>query len=86
MAEAVEVAGKILHELEAVSKANPSRSSLSDSRHSSSGFVETNIRRGKASSIISDSDGSTLQESLSGMATPPPPPPPHYGNMSMRGN
>ncbi|KAI0710732.1 hypothetical protein C8Q76DRAFT_678336 [Earliella scabrosa] len=75
MAEAVEVAGKILHELEAVSKANPSRSSLSDSRHSSSGFVETNIRRGKASSIISDSDGSTVQESLSGMATPPPPPP-----------
>lgn len=80
MPEAVEVAGKILHELEAVSKpANSSRTSLSltDSRHSSSGFVETNIRRGKASSIVSDSDGSTVGlDSTGSVATPPPPPPP----------
>ena len=75
MPEAVEAAGKILHELEAVSKANPSRSSLSDSRHSSSGFVETNIRRGKASSIMSDSDASTVQESVQGATFPPPLPP-----------
>ncbi|RPD53925.1 hypothetical protein L226DRAFT_538834 [Lentinus tigrinus ALCF2SS1-7] len=75
MPEAVEAAGKILHELEAVSKMNPSRSSLSDSRHSSSGFVETNIRRGKASSIMSDSDASTVQESAYGVASPPPLPP-----------
>ncbi|KAI0738229.1 hypothetical protein C8Q80DRAFT_1292532 [Daedaleopsis nitida] len=74
MPEAVEAAGKILHDLEAVSKLNQSRSSLADSRHSSSGFVETNIRRGKASSMMSDSDGSTVHEagSISGVATPPP--------------
>lgn len=72
MPEAVEAAGKILHDLEAVSRLNQSRSSLS-----SSGFVETNIRRGKASSIMSDSDGSTVHDasSISRVATPPPPPP-----------
>ncbi|TFK90728.1 hypothetical protein K466DRAFT_516707 [Polyporus arcularius HHB13444] len=75
MPEAVEAAGKILHELEAVSKANHSRTSLSDSRPSSSGFVETNIRRGKASSIMSESDDSTVQDSVYGAAPPPPLPP-----------
>lgn len=85
MLEAVEAAGKILHDLEAVSKANTSRSSLADSRHSSSGFVETNIRRGKASSMISDSDGSTVQESLNGtLATPPPLPPKEDGDAGRR--
>ncbi|KAI0773107.1 hypothetical protein BD413DRAFT_539189 [Trametes elegans] len=84
MPEAVEAAGKILHDLEAVSKpTNASRASLSlsDSRRSSSGFVETNIRRGKASSIISDSDGSTvgLDSASSAASSPPPPPPPKDG-------
>lgn len=77
MSEAVEAAGKILHELEAVSKANTSHSSLSDSRRSSSNIVETNIRRGKASSIM-DSDDSTvqdLQESVSSLNPPPQLPP-----------
>lgn len=84
MPEAVEAAGKILHELEAVSKpVNSSQSSLSetDSRHSSSRFVETNIRRGKASSIVSDSDGSTVGlDSVGSVTTPPPPPPPKDGD------
>ncbi|KAH9847776.1 hypothetical protein C2E23DRAFT_847419 [Lenzites betulinus] len=81
MPEAVETAGKILHDLGAASKAaSSSRSSLSSlthSRRSSSGFVETNIRRGKASSIVSDSDDSTVGLGSSGsVATPPPPSPP----------
>ncbi|KAI0631410.1 hypothetical protein C8Q77DRAFT_1218908 [Trametes polyzona] len=89
MPEAVEVAGKILHELEAVAKpANSSRTSLSltDSRRSSSGIVETNIRRGKASSIVSDSDGSTVGlDSTSSIATQPPPPlPPKDGESSRK--
>ncbi|KAI9060832.1 hypothetical protein FKP32DRAFT_1632308 [Trametes sanguinea] len=79
MPEAVEAAGKILHDLEAVSKpSNSSRTSLtlSESRPSSSGIIETHIRRGKASSIVSDSDGSTVGLDSSGVSTPPPPPPP----------
>ncbi|KAI0824412.1 hypothetical protein BC628DRAFT_1379436 [Trametes gibbosa] len=80
MPEAVETAGRILHDLDAVSRpASSSQSSLSltHSRRSSSGFVETNIRRGKASSIVSDSDGSTIGLDSSGsVATPPPPSPP----------
>ena len=77
MPTAVESAGKILHDLEAISKANSSRTSLSDSRHSSSGFFEATIRRGKASSLMTDSDGSTVQESSgsSAVAAPPPLPP-----------
>ena len=76
MPEAVEAAGKILHELEAaVRPTNGSRTSLTDSRPSSSGIIETHIRRGKASSIVSDSDGSTIGlDSASSVATPPPPP------------
>lgn len=69
----VETAGKILHDLEAVSKANPSRSSLSDSRRMSSGFFEATIRRTKGFSIVTDSDGSTIQDGA--VATPPPLPP-----------
>ncbi|TBU43722.1 hypothetical protein BD309DRAFT_959936 [Dichomitus squalens] len=76
MPTAVESAGKILHDLEAISKANPSRTSLSDSRHSSSGFFEATIRRGKASSLMTDSDGSTVQESTGSSVTNPPPLPP----------
>lgn len=79
----VESAGKILHELEAVSKANSSRTSLSDSRPSSSGFFEANIRRGKASSILTDSDGSTIQDhsGSSVIATPPPLPPKEFAEL-----
>ncbi|CDO76841.1 hypothetical protein BN946_scf185033.g38 [Trametes cinnabarina] len=80
MPEAVEAAGKILHDLEAHSKpSNSSRTSLtlSESRPSSSGFVETHIRRGKASSVVTDSEGSTVGlDSAGSVATPPPPPPP----------
>ncbi|KAI8977767.1 hypothetical protein BD414DRAFT_517021 [Trametes punicea] len=80
MPEAVEAAGKILHDLEAVSKSiNGSRTSLtiSDGRPSSSGIVETHIRRAKAYSIVTDSDESTVGlDSASSVATPPPPPPP----------
>ncbi|KAI0643396.1 hypothetical protein C8Q79DRAFT_1074629 [Trametes meyenii] len=84
MPEAVEVAGKILHDIEAVAKpagSSQSSLSLSDSRLSSSGFVETNIRRGKASSIVSDSDGSTVGlDSASSVAVQAPPPlPPKEG-------
>ena len=75
MAEAVEAAGKILHDLDAVSKANASNTSLSDSRHSGSSAFEASIRRPNASSILSDSDGSTVQEAPSRAVTPPPLPP-----------
>ena len=73
----VESAGKILHELEAVSKGNVSRSSLTDSRRLSSGFFEATIRRAKASSIMADSDGSTIQDGAGSsiIITPPPLPP-----------
>ncbi|KAI0354500.1 hypothetical protein OH77DRAFT_1426094 [Trametes cingulata] len=88
MPEAVEAAGKILHDIEAVSKpSNGSRTSLTDSRRSSSGFVEAHIRRGKASSIVSDSDGSTvgLDSTSSVMTPPPPPPPPKDGEEAHKG-
>ncbi|KAI1793644.1 hypothetical protein LXA43DRAFT_999787 [Ganoderma leucocontextum] len=77
MPATVESAGKILHDLEAVSKANASRTSLSDSHRLSSGFFEATIRRAKASSIMTDSDGSTIQDGAGSntVATPPPPPP-----------
>ncbi|KAH9895675.1 hypothetical protein C8Q73DRAFT_644565 [Cubamyces lactineus] len=87
MPEAVEAAGKILHDLEAVARPmNGSRTSLTDSRPSLSGIIETHIRRGKASSIVSDSDGSTIGlDSASSVATPPPPPlPPKDGEESRK--
>ncbi|PIL34683.1 hypothetical protein GSI_03463 [Ganoderma sinense ZZ0214-1] len=79
----VESAGKILHELEAVSKANASRSSLSESRRLSSGFFEATIRRGKASSLMTDGDGSTIQDGAGSSinVTPPPLPPKDDGEL-----
>jgi 1-phosphatidylinositol-3-phosphate 5-kinase len=76
-----EGADKILQELEAVSEPLPRsvRSSFSENSHlSSSGFIETNIRRGKASSILSkDSDATTIGElSLNSEHGEPPVPPP----------
>ncbi|GBE86058.1 hypothetical protein SCP_0805820 [Sparassis crispa] len=80
MSEAVEAAGKILHDLE-------TSTNLAASWHSSaatsdttpvttSSFLETNIRRGKSSSIISsDSQGTVGVVSSSSSATPPPVPP-----------
>ncbi|KAI0701295.1 hypothetical protein BC835DRAFT_236879 [Cytidiella melzeri] len=70
---------KILHDLEAVSEPTPRsvRSSWSDQSHlSSSGFVETNIRRGKTASIMStDSDATTVGgHSRSSHHTEPPGP------------
>ncbi|KAH9915577.1 uncharacterized protein BXZ73DRAFT_92596 [Epithele typhae] len=73
MPEPAEAAGKILHDLEAVAKANSSRSSLP-----SVGAFEAHIHRPKASSILG-SDGSTVQENVSRSTTPPPPVPPKEG-------
>ncbi len=68
-ASSKEAADKILQELEAASESTPRsvRSSWSDHASlSSSGFVETNIRRGKTSSIMStDSDATTTGERIS---------------------
>ncbi|KAH9943601.1 hypothetical protein B0H21DRAFT_695546 [Amylocystis lapponica] len=77
-AEAIELAGKIMQDVEA----NPSlagswHSSVSDGHTSSSGFVETRIRRGKTSSVMSGSSDSTVtaDSSPSRSVTPPPLPP-----------
>lgn len=79
MPEAVEAAGRILHGLEAVSKPpSSSRSSTSDS-HGSSHLVETNIRRGKTSSMISmESELSTVGKGSDGSAAAPIPPPKEF--------
>lgn len=76
-----EVIDKMLHDLEVVSASESSASrrvpSISESQPSSSGF-ETNIRRGKASSLISvESDTSTIgpPNGDSQASTPPPLPP-----------
>ncbi|KAI0922409.1 hypothetical protein AcV7_005948 [Taiwanofungus camphoratus] len=79
--EAVEAVGKILHEFYDV-EVNPSladswRSSSSNTPSSYSGFVETNIRRGKTASIMSaDSDVTVEAESDASPDVIPPPPPP----------
>lgn len=73
---------KVLHELEAAAEPQGAhgiqstvRSAASDARTSaSSAFVETNIRRGKASSIMSSSSSSTDIAERSTSAPPPPPP------------
>ena len=59
----VESAGKILHELEAVSKGNVSRSSLTDSRRLSSGFFEATIRDRKSTRLNSSHSGESRMPS-----------------------
>lgn len=79
-ASSKEAADKILQELEAASELPPRsvRSSWSDHTPASSGIVETNIRRGKTSSIMTnDSDKTTVGEhTLNGNYPEPPAPPP----------
>lgn len=85
MPEAVEAAGKILQGFDGnphVISTSPTptdsqRNSLTDSQISSSSFVETNIRRGKASSILSSESDSTIdaESQKSSFLTPPPLPP-----------
>ncbi|CAL1702515.1 unnamed protein product [Somion occarium] len=70
-------ADKILHVLDGVFEKPRSRRNSGSDSQGSSGFVETNIRRGKASSIMStDSDTLTIgPDSIDGHGKPPPPPP-----------
>ncbi|EMD31168.1 hypothetical protein CERSUDRAFT_89288 [Gelatoporia subvermispora B] len=78
MPEAVEAAGKILHSMEASASPTTSVYGLPpDSQPSSSGFVETKIRRGKASSVMSSDNASTISagSDTSRGITPPPLPP-----------
>ncbi|KZT66473.1 hypothetical protein DAEQUDRAFT_714832 [Daedalea quercina L-15889] len=74
-----EDAGKLLHELEANASVIQTWRSSGSSNSSASGFVETNIRRGKSASIIStDSDASSTSTESGGLRrrlTPPPLPP-----------
>lgn len=80
-----ETADKILHDLEANSSMTDSwRHSGSNAPSSSSGFVETHIRRGKTASIIStESDVTTGADSSWSQDATPPPPPPKDGNDSL---
>lgn len=92
MPEAGGAAGKILHGFEEISRTSSpagSRSdSLSSSQVSSSSFVETNISRGKASSIISGGSDSTIDADGQESASDAPPPPPKDGTevLDDRGN
>ncbi|KAF7799169.1 hypothetical protein EIP86_010400 [Pleurotus ostreatoroseus] len=75
-ATGVEKVDRVLQELEAASENTGSgsvRTSTSDHRDrlSASGFVETNIKRGKASSILSSIDS----DAAGGEGLPPTPPP-----------
>ena len=72
-----EDAGKLLHDLEANAHVVHTWRSTSSDNSSTSGFVETNIRRGKSASMIStDSDASTAPPGdLDRSLTPPPLPP-----------
>lgn len=70
---------KMLQELEAASEPSTVRSSISSSASdkrtsTSSAFVETNIRRGKASSVISAESTSTVGEQPTSPVLPTPPP------------
>lgn len=79
---APETADKVLHDLEAnASSTNSWRSSASATPSSSSGFVETHIRRGKTASIIStNSDATTGAESTNSLDWTAPPLPPKDGS------
>lgn len=76
--EAVESAGKILHEIESVtSEWSRSSSAISTSHASSSGFFDAHIRRGKASSIMSVESDVTIgpdNSSIHNLIPPAPPP------------
>ncbi|KAI0071370.1 hypothetical protein K474DRAFT_1669074 [Panus rudis PR-1116 ss-1] len=75
-AEAVD---KILHGLDVSPEHIRTRKYSGTESQGSSGFVETNIRRGKAASLMStDSDHSTIgpESNSSNLLSPPPPPPP----------
>lgn len=87
-APSAEEVSKILQGLEAASETSDSRrGSVSEASHaSSSGFLETTIRRGKAASIMSSSsDGSTLglNSSSSSSSELPPPVPTKGGSTSI---
>ncbi|THG96523.1 hypothetical protein EW026_g5325 [Hermanssonia centrifuga] len=86
-AAAVDRVDKVLHDLEAAEPAKAIRRVPSDT-HLSSGFVETNIRRGKASSIMStNSDVTTVGEhSTSTHSITPPIPPPKDESESHQGS
>ncbi|KAH9920629.1 uncharacterized protein B0H18DRAFT_1023703 [Fomitopsis serialis] len=71
-----EDAGKLLHDLEANASAVHTWRTSGSSSSSASGFVETNIRRGKSASIVStNSNASTESAGPSRGPTPPPLPP-----------
>lgn len=74
-------ANQLLHELEGVDTGSSSSSILASSISSTSGFVETHIRRGKLTSLVSSMDsrsdsvhdsGSTTSEHTNAPVTPSP--------------
>lgn len=75
--DTIESAGKILQEIESVTESSRP-SSRAASILTSSNVVDTHIRRGKSSSIISIESSSTIgrvQDSTVKLNMPPPPPP-----------
>lgn len=73
----VERVDKVLHDLEAASEPGVGKSvrtMSSDGFMTSSAFVETNIRRGKASSIMSSDSDATVSASNHSITPPTPPP------------
>jgi 1-phosphatidylinositol-3-phosphate 5-kinase len=68
-------ASKFVQDIEAASIESSQVSSVSGSEESKSQIVEAHIRRGQASSLLSEDSGSTVGPKNGGIAEPPAPPP-----------